>query len=202
MYKKLFVLFVVLVLFISLSYLYVYDKKEFEKYSKNNLIIKVNEEIPKENYVVGEKGQDLIENINYEETNEDITEEAEILGTLIIEKINLIGKVKYGSSDEILEKYIGNIENTAQYDGNVGLAAHNRGNEYPYFERLNELNIGDEITYKTRYGQRMYIVNNKIKILDTDWRLLENTEENKLTLITCINNRVNQRLCVQAIEKN
>lgn len=202
MYKKLFVLFIVLVLVISLSYLYVYNKTELEKNSKESLIIENHEETTKE-YKDGEEStQNFTKEINYEEMEKSQVEETDILGTLIIKKINLIGKVKEGSTDEILEEYIGHMENTAQYDGNIGLAAHNRGNEHPYFERLNELNIGDEIIYKTKYGERTYVVQSKAEILDTDWSLLENTEENKLTLITCINNKVNQRLCVQAVQKH
>ena len=38
------------------------------------------------------------------------------------------------------------------------------------------------------------------KLKETDWSLLENTEENKITMITCIPNRREQRLCVQATE--
>ena len=38
-------------------------------------------------------------------------------------------------------------------------------------------------------------------IEDTDWSYLENSAENKLTLITCIANKKEQRLCVQATEK-
>jgi sortase (surface protein transpeptidase) len=37
-------------------------------------------------------------------------------------------------------------------------------------------------------------------IFEDDWNLLENTNENKVTLITCIANKRNQRLCVQASE--
>lgn len=183
MYKKLFVLLIVLILAISLAFLFMYDKKELEKNAENNQII---EEISVE----------LEEdNLDNQETEEDM------LGTLIIEKINLIGQIKEGSTDEILEEYIGHLEETAKYDGNVGLAAHNTGNQYSYFARLNELEIGDEIKYQTKYGERIYIVDNKKEILDTDWSLLQNTQENKLTLITCIRNKVNQRLCVQATEK-
>ena len=203
MYKKLFVLFIVLVLVISLSYLYVYNKNELDKNSKDKLIIENNERIIMEYENIEAVDENMIQEIIYEEEMiQDLIEEVDVLGTLIIEKISLVGKVKKGTSDEILEEYIGHIENTALYDGNIGLAAHNRGNKYSYFARLNELNIGDKIIYKTKYGQRTYIVNNKIEILDTDWSPLENTQENKLTLITCINNKVNQRLCVQAVQTN
>ena len=84
--------------------------------------------------------------------------------TLKIEKIDLDGTVKEGSTNEILKDYIGHIEETAKYDGNVGLAAHNRGNKYSYFARINELEPGDEIVYTTKYGERKYIVNSKKEI--------------------------------------
>ena len=117
-------------------------------------------------------------------------------------QINLNGTVKEGSTNEILRDYIGHIEETAKYDGNVGLAAHNRGNKYSYFARINELEPGDEIVYTTKYGERKYIVDTKKEILETDWSNLEGTSDNRLTLITCIKNKVNQRLCVQAVQEN
>ena len=112
------------------------------------------------------------------------------------------GEIKEGSSNEVLENYIGHIEETSKYDGNVGLAAHNRGNEYSYFARINELEPGDEIIYQSKFGERKYKVIDKKEILETDWSLLGNTKENKLTLITCIRNKVNQRLCVQAVQQD
>ena len=51
-------------------------------------------------------------------------------------------------------------------------------------------------------GERKYIVDTKKEILETDWSNLEGTSDNRLTLITCIKNKVNQRLCVQAVQEN
>ena len=59
---------------------------------------------------------------------------------------------------------------------------------------------GDEIKYQTQYGQRIYKVDYKKEILETDWEPLKSSDINKLTLITCIKNKVNQRLCLQATE--
>ena len=70
-----------------------------------------------------------------------------------MKKYGLKAEVKEGSSNEILNEYIGHIENTSIYDGNVGLAGHNRGNKNSYFARLNELKKGDIITYKTNFLQ-------------------------------------------------
>lgn len=138
-------------------------------------------------------------NISYDET-EEIDEDT--LGILTIEKIGLKATVKEGSDNATLKRYIGHIEGTAIYDGNIGLAAHNRGNQYSYFARINELENGDIITYQTKFYTRNYVVDNIQTILETDWSLLEDTQENKLTLITCITNKRVQRLCVQATEIN
>lgn len=138
------------------------------------------------------------ENITYNK-EENILEE-DVLGILTIEKIGLNATVKEGSSNEILKEYIGHIESTSVYDGNIGLAAHNRGNKYSYFARINELKEGDILTYKTKFYTRQYKVDNIQVIYETDWSLLENTKENKITMITCIANKSNQRLCIQATE--
>ena len=138
-------------------------------------------------------------NISYEK--EEKLEDENILGILTIEKINLKAPVKEGSTQEILKEYIGHMPETAKYDGNIGLAAHNRGYAYAYFARINELEIGDKIKYKTKFYERTYFVH-KIKVIyDTDWSYLQTTKDNRITLITCIQNKPNQRLCIQAIEE-
>lgn len=184
MNKKIFVLFIVLILIVAIGFLFSYDKKVIEQEKQNT-----SEQL------------DNTEDVEQELTEDDGFEE-DLIGSLKIEKINLNGTVKEGSTNEILRDYIGHIEETAKYDGNVGLAAHNRGNKYSYFARINELEPGDEIVYTTKYGERKYIVDTKKEILETDWSNLEGTSDNRLTLITCIKNKVNQRLCVQAVQEN
>ena len=138
------------------------------------------------------------ENITYDKV-EDVWDDS-VLGILTIEKIGLKATVKEGTTDEILLNYIGHIEETATYDGNIGLAGHNRGYKNSYFARINELEEGDIVTYKTKFYTRQYKVDDLQVIYETDWSLLRNTEENKITMITCIANKKNQRLCVQATE--
>jgi LPXTG-site transpeptidase (sortase) family protein len=184
MNKKIFVLFIVLILIVAIGFLFSYDKKVIEQEKQNT-----SEQLGN------------TEDVEQEVTEDDGFEE-DLIGSLKIEKINLNGTVKEGSTNEILRDYIGHIEETAKYDGNVGLAAHNRGNKYSYFARINELEPGDEIVYTTKYGERKYIVDTKKEILETDWSNLEGTSDNRLTLITCIKNKVNQRLCVQAVQEN
>lgn len=144
------------------------------------------------------KTDEKFENVTYDNV-EDVWDDS-VLGILTIENIGLNATVKEGTSNQTLLKYIGHIEETATYDGNVGLAGHNRGCENSYFARINELEIGDTIKYKTKFYDRTYVVDNIQVIYETDWSLLQGTDENKLTLITCIAGKKEQRLCVQATE--
>lgn len=193
MKRTLFVLLIVSILAGALVAMFIYDKKMISQERAN---VEMNES--EEEITEGEVGGETKKMEGNEERQEK--QDEKIIGKLIINKINLKGEVKEGSSSEILRDYIGNIEETSKFDGNVGLAAHNRGNKYSYFSRINELEKGDEIIYQTKYGEKKYIVTEKKEILETDWSMLRNTKENKLTLITCIRNKVNQRLCVQAIQ--
>ena len=65
---------------------------------------------------------------------------------------------------------------------------------------MHELQNGDKIIYTSFLGTKEYEVTNIIEIDETDWSLLQDTEENKITLITCIKNKPFSRLCVQATE--
>lgn len=145
---------------------------------------------------------DIVTDPEFEDVTYDKVEEIgeDVIGILTIDKIKLKATIKEGSDNVVLRDYIGHIENTAIFDGNVGLAAHNRGNQYSYFARINELKKGDNITYQTKFFTRNYMVANIKTILETDWSPLKDTQENKLTLITCIANKRVQRLCIQATE--
>lgn len=139
-------------------------------------------------------------NIEYKEESAINEFDSEnIIGFLTINKIDLRAKVKVGSDSETLKNYIG-IIGTNTYDGNVSLAAHNRGYEKSYFARLNELELNDEIVYETNFFTRKYKVTDIKVIKETDLSVLENSNNNKLTLITCIKNKSTQRLCVVAEE--
>lgn len=82
-----------------------------------------------------------------------------------------------------------------------GQHGHNRGYKKNYFERLKELEDGDVIIYNFQDFKKEYIVTDNLIIEDTDWTYLENTQENKITLITCVENEPNYRRCVIGEEK-
>ena len=117
-----------------------------------------------------------------------------------IPAISLTANISEGTEKEVLNKYVGHFEETSLEEGNVGLAAHNRGYNVNYFEDLKKLKESDLIIYRHNEFEMEYeVIKNKI-ITDTDWEVLENTEENTLTLITCVENEPNYRRCVQAVE--
>lgn len=66
-----------------------------------------------------------------------------------------------------------------------------------YFSRLKELEIGDIINYFVDGKKYKYKIDKINIIYETDWSMLEETEDDKITLITCIENRDEYRLCVQ-----
>ena len=117
---------------------------------------------------------------------------------LEIEKIDLIAEISEGTEESVLDEYIGHFSETPVNVGNVGLAAHNRGYKNNYFSRLKELKIGDKINYYINGHKFEYEVSEILIIYETDWEKLKDTKDNRITMITCIENREKYRLCVQA----
>lgn len=120
---------------------------------------------------------------------------------LEIPSINLKATIQEGTTKEIMDKFIGHFEESQVWLGNVCIAAHNRGYENNYFAEIKHLKQGDTILYFYKGEKREYEVETNNIIQDTDLSCLENTEENRLTLITCVENEPNYRRCVKAVEK-
>lgn len=114
--------------------------------------------------------------------------------------INLSAQIANGTDEEIMNKYVGHFEETVNIIGNVGLAAHNRGYPVNYFKNLKDLKLEDEIYYTYLGKKRKYKIDKIEVIQDTNWKPLENTKQNRITLITCIANKPEYRLCIQALE--
>ena len=120
------------------------------------------------------------------------------LGILKVPKLGLNVKVYEGENN--LEKGGGHFTDTAVFTGNVAVAGHNRGVN-SYFGKIHNLKAGDEIIYTTKLGTKKYAVTSVRKINAADFSFLRETQDNRLTLITCVKNEPNFRLCVQAREK-
>jgi len=119
---------------------------------------------------------------------------------LEIPKIELMAPITEGIDYENMKTSICHFEESALQDGNVALAAHNRGYENNYFERLKELEIGDTIAYTINGKTVTYQVKANMIISENDWSYVKNTKEDTITLITCVENEPSYRRCVQAIK--
>lgn len=116
-----------------------------------------------------------------------------------IPNIQLVAPIKDGTEVETLNQYVGHFKCSGYILGNISLAAHNRGYPVNYFKDLKTLKIGDEIVYEFRDLKLSYKIN-QIKIIeDTDVEVVQNTKENKITLITCVENKPEKRMCIQGI---
>lgn len=111
--------------------------------------------------------------------------------------INLKANIKEGTEKETLDDYVGHFEETQKENGNIGLAAHNRGYKNNYFENIKKLKEDDSIFYNYKGKIKEYKVEKISIIKDTDWNCLENTEKNIITLITCVENQPEYRRCIQ-----
>lgn len=98
-----------------------------------------------------------------------------------------------------MSKGVGHFTSTSVWDGNVGVAGHNRGASYVIGD-IKDLEIGDTITYKTSAGERTYAVETVTTIKNNDWSYLESTSDNRITLITCAAGDSSRRWVVQAVE--
>lgn len=81
--------------------------------------------------------------------------------------------------------------------GNVAFAAHNTNK---FWAKLHTIQNGDKITYTSFLGTKQYAVDKVSTIDETDLSCLSSTNENILTLITCVKNNKDKRLCVVAKE--
>ena len=124
------------------------------------------------------------------------------LGSWYIEipSINLSAPIAEGTDNNTLNTKVGHFVDSAIESGNIGLAGHNRGYEYNFFQDLKKLKKEDQIIYTHESFKKIYIVD-KIEIIEnSDWSYLKESEKNIITLITCIEKQPQYRRCVQAVE--
>ena len=134
-------------------------------------------------------------------TEEKILENVAKVWQIKIPKIDLVADIQEGTSLAVMANYVGHFNNTATTTGNIGLAAHNRGiGVESYFKNIKNLQVGDQIVYQKDDFIKKYKVTKNTIISETDWTYLINTKDNRITLITCVENKPEYRRCVQAVE--
>lgn len=92
--------------------------------------------------------------------------------------------------DYIFKNYIGHFTTTPLFKGNVELITSTS---------LETIKKNDEIKYNFSFGEKTYIVEDIFEINDEYYNYLDDTEDNRLTLIIFAENTMN--LCIKAKEK-
>ena len=101
--------------------------------------------------------QETKENIplvkNQNNNNEQIINETQekiknVNWKITIPQISLEAEISEGTRKEVMDKFVGHFEETAKINGNIGLAAHNRGYKVNYFSNLKKVKEDDEIIYQ------------------------------------------------------
>ena len=161
----------------------------------NLFLSNFNLEVPKQDLEIGTE----VKNENPNENNKKVTEENSEW-YLEIPSIGLNAPIAEGTDNDVLDKYVGHFGETVKDNGNIGLVAHNRGYQNNYFENAKNLKKGDVIIY--HYGKKTvkFIIEIITIIKDTDWNYLKPTEDNRITLITCVENQPEYRRCIQGKE--
>ena len=130
-------------------------------------------------------------------SEENKEEPLNAIATLEIPSINFKDIVIEGTTQDALAQGIGLFEHSSILQGNVCLAGHNTTR---FFANLKDVKQGDRIKYSSCLGNKEYEITTIKQIEETDWSMLEDTEDNRLTIITCVKGQKNLRLCVQALE--
>lgn len=180
---------ITLILWISVNVIFIQFKKSQKKEVNSTFVLKTSQIFKANNNKLKKKIEGVVGN-QYKQNG----------WRILISKINLDAPILEGTEQEVLRRGVGHFTSTSKWDGNVVLAAHNRGYKYNFFQEIKRLELGDKIEYKKEQATRTYEVIWKGRIKETDLSCLENTKENKLTLITCEENMPEYRVCIQARE--
>jgi len=125
----------------------------------------------------------------------------DVLGIIYIPKIDLTAAIGKDISASTLKYAVGHFEGTALpgENGNCCIAGHRSYTYSQFFNRLDEVNIGDEISIKTTKGTFKYVVYDKFVVEPSQVEVLKPAKDATLTLVTCTPIRVaTHRLIVKA----
>jgi sortase A len=133
-------------------------------------------------------------------------EQPDTIGIINIPRIGLRAPVAEGAGLDILRFAIGHMESTADLGeiGNAVVAGHRSHSFGVYFNRLDEMQINDEIIVETANGKITYVVYEILIVEPNDVSVLKGSSSHRvLTLVTCdpVYNPTH-RLIVHAIDKS
>ena len=106
-----------------------------------------------------------------------------VLGILDIPRLRISSPVMSGDDDKTLDIAIGHLPDTPKpwESGNSAVAAHRDG----LFRPLRHITVGDDLRVRTLHGELLYRVRELKIVMPEDLSVLEPTDTDLLTLITC-----------------
>lgn len=134
----------------------------------------------------------IIENKNKSIINTHVVDKSTNLedgiGILNIPKIDLKVIIEEGTDMKTLRHSVGHFKDTPMpwENGNSAIAGHRQYTYGEFFNRVDEIEIGDLIDIQTLHGKINYKVIKKEVIEATQMEVLDNTDEDCLTIITCV----------------
>lgn len=129
-------------------------------------------------------------------------EEAQTIGILSIPKIGIETAVLEGVNKETLRYSVGHYEGTPlpKTGGNFCVVGHRSYSYGEFFNRLDEMEIGDEIYFDSEGENYTFKIFEIVVVNPEDIWVLDNTDNTIITLITCTPIRVGtHRLIVRGI---
>jgi len=121
-----------------------------------------------------------------------IDKEKVIIGIITIPKIDVKAAIGEGVDADTLKYAVGHFTGTSlpEEKGNFCIAGHRSYTYGEFFNRLDELEIGDEIIVQTTTAQYKYNVYEKKVVEPNEISVLNNTNSSTITLVTCTPIRV------------
>jgi len=132
-------------------------------------------------------------------TTPTIYQYGDFLGTLHVERLNRTIRIHAGATMEAMNSGAGHFSFTGLNTGNTGLVGHNRGNR-GFFSFVRLLYEGDILTLSTDGITRSYAVSLQYTIDENDFSPLMTFGDNRLTLVTCVENQPGLRRVAVATE--
>jgi sortase A len=110
-----------------------------------------------------------------------------ILGILKLPKIDLEVPIIEGINPQNLKYAVGHFSETAGIGkkGNCAIAGHRSYTYNEYFNRLIEMEVGDQIIVNTKEKEFAYIVYEKKIVEPSEISVLDSTDDATITLVTC-----------------
>jgi sortase A len=105
------------------------------------------------------------------------------LGKIEITRIGLTAMIMEGTDTRTLRRAVGHVRGTPLpgHQGNVAIAGHRD----TFFRPLRNVRRDDEITLTTLTGSYRYLVDSTQVVPPGDTKVLDNSDDTTLTLVTC-----------------